>query len=222
MSCYKIYDYGDRLAAGKELRIDHSIYADTGSEEYMEKAQGLLALSDGELQKRRGISAEKEQQIYAKFKPLLAEWGEHATQTALMDRIIHYNGIKPSENTGNKWVTNEYGRHEISNNVYHMWYDVRDYRDNVFYVSWHIYTNAPRLESNYSQNIRIAGQENKRFTDRAGAEKYMEGRKKAYAHLFTETSPPIPEEYERVFTADGLPMKGYRAARTAKAREVAA
>ena len=40
-------------------------------------------------------------------------------------------------------------------------------------------------------NIHLAGQDKKRYTDKAAAEKYLDGRKKAYFHLFAEISPPI-------------------------------
>ena len=33
---------------------------------------------------------------------------------------------------------------------------------------------------------------------KAAAMKYLDGRKKAYSHLFTEISPQIPKEYEPV------------------------
>lgn len=56
---------------------------------------------------------------------------------------------------------------------------------------------------------QIAGQRNKRYTDKAAAMKYLEGRKKAYAHLFTEVSPPIPQEYENHFCVHGTLLPGY-------------
>ena len=39
--------------------------------------------------------------------------------------------------------------------------------------------------------------------------KYLEGRKKAYSHLFTEISPPIPKQYEKHFTVHGALLPGY-------------
>ena len=58
-------------------------------------------------------------------------------------------------------------------------------------------------------NIHLAGQNQKRYTDKAAAIKYLDGRKKAYSHLFTEISPQIPKEYERHFTVHGALLPGY-------------
>ena len=56
---------------------------------------------------------------------------------------------------------------------------------------------------------KIAGQNQKRYTDKAAALKYLEGRKKAYAYLFSEVSPPIPQKYERHFKVYGTLLPGY-------------
>ena len=46
-------------------------------------------------------------------------------------------------------------------------------------------------------------------TDKNAAIKYLDGRKKAYSHLFTEISPPIPKEYEHHFMVHGTLLPGY-------------
>ena len=40
-------------------------------------------------------------------------------------------------------------------------------------------------------------------------EKYVQGRIKAYSHLFTEISPPIPEEHLEPFVLYGHLLPGY-------------
>ena len=40
-------------------------------------------------------------------------------------------------------------------------------------------------------------------------EKYLQGRISAYAHLFTEISPPIPEEHKKRFFVNGVLLPGY-------------
>ena len=40
-------------------------------------------------------------------------------------------------------------------------------------------------------------------------EKYLQGRIAAYSHLFTEISPPIPEEAQRRFCINGVLLPGY-------------
>nr|WP_303041434.1 YodL domain-containing protein [Enterocloster clostridioformis] len=61
---------------------------------------------------------------------------------------------------------------------------------------------------NYGQ-AKIAGQERKVFADRAAMEKYLNGRIKAYAHLFTEISLQIPQEYAEKFRVNGQLLPGY-------------
>ena len=53
-------------------------------------------------------------------------------------------------------------------------------------------------------------QDRKRYTDKATAVKYLDGRKKAYSHLFAEISPPVPKEHENCFTVNGVLLPGYR------------
>ena len=40
-------------------------------------------------------------------------------------------------------------------------------------------------------------------------EKYLQGRIAAHAHLFTEISPPIPEEHQKRFYVNGVLLPGY-------------
>ena len=75
----------------------------------------------------------------------------------------------------------------------------------AWYVTWDLYLNSPKD----GHNIHLAGQNQKRYTDKAAAVKYLGGRKKAYSHLFTEISPQIPKEYENHFTVNGALLPGY-------------
>lgn len=75
----------------------------------------------------------------------------------------------------------------------------------AWYVTWDVYVNSPK--QGYGE--KIAGQNQKRYTDKAAALKYLEGRKKAYAYLFSEVSPPIPQKYERHFKVYGTLLPGY-------------
>lgn len=61
-----------------------------------------------------------------------------------------------------------------------------------------------------SMQAVIAGQRNKRYTDKEKALKYIEGRKKAYSHLFKEVTPAIPKEHQNLFKKNGLLLNGYR------------
>jgi len=67
-------------------------------------------------------------------------------------------------------------------------------------------TNSP---SSNGRNQFIGGQDKKRFTDKAAAEKYITGRKASYANLFTEISPPIPKNMVHNFTVNNQLLPGY-------------
>ena len=208
MSYYYACAFGSGLDAGKAIQIENSIHIDTTSPEFLKRGRGLINLPMSELKERRKISADHERDIYAKLNSIVNEWKRQAAKTALIDEIMCYCKTKPSKHTANKWTEQDGGKHEISNAVYAMCYHISDF-DNVFYATWQLLTNAPRTDSCYS-NKQIAGQENKRFTDKSDAEEYIDGRKKAYAHLFGEISPPIPEEYKELFMMNGFLIKGYR------------
>ena len=45
------------------------------------------------------------------------------------------------------------------------------------------------------ESVSYTHLDRKVFTDKAAMEKYLNGRIKAYDRLFTEISPPIPQEY---------------------------
>lgn len=119
--------------------------------------------------------------------------------------------------TGNEWrkTGNWRDAEEISNRVYKMtcsvWEDTKYDRETkqsvpvAWYVTWDVYVNSPK--EGYGE--KIAGQNQKRYTDKAAAMKYLDGRKKAYSHLFTEISPQIPKEYEHHFTVHGTLLPGY-------------
>ena len=75
----------------------------------------------------------------------------------------------------------------------------------AWYVTWNVGVHTPKQ----GWGKAIAGQRQKRYTDKEAALKYIEGRKKAYVHLFTEVSPPIPQEYAEHFKVNGVLLPGY-------------
>ena len=73
-------------------------------------------------------------------------------------------------------------------------------------VSWYVTVQNPGKTYHDTQ---IAGQRNKRYGDKESLEKYLQGRIKAYAHLFNEISPAIPKIYENHFCINGQLLPGY-------------
>jgi antirestriction protein ArdC len=206
---YSSYDHDD-LRPADLIKIEHRI---SFSEEQSDISP-FTALSVEQLQSMRGESAAAEQTIFENLRTATAEWEEQAAYTLMLDKAIEYARTPPVKHTSNEWQS-EYGRHTVSNAVYRMNYHMsedteydRAAKKNVpvaWHVSWSVYTNTPPG----NRFATIAGQERKRYTDKAEAEKYLAGRVKAYAHLFTEISPPLPKEYIKNFSVNGKLLPGY-------------
>ena len=65
----------------------------------------------------------------------------------------------------------------------------------------------------------IARQDNKAYDSMDAAQRYIQGRFNLYAHLFTELSPPIPNDCKRMFMVNGRLLPGYTLAPPAQTRE---
>ncbi len=155
------------------------------------------------------------------------EWAAQAAQAILLKKALEYVRTLPVKHTSNVWAeTANKGHFEISNMVYKMTYHIYDRTEYdrklqrsipvAWYVSWDVSFNVPReyYSDHYysSGSAGIADQRDKRYTDKAAAEKYLQGRIAAYAHLFTELSPPIPEGKEGLFSINGILLPGYTVA----------
>lgn len=208
---YTSYRYGDLLTPGKELKIDHSIsvkHADISL---------LIAMGKSAVEAMRLNSIDGEQRAFDIVVAAANQWEQQAALTQTYERALEYLNTREVKHTGNQWKKEEGYRdgEGISNRVYKMscrvWEDTKYDRKTdqhvtvAWYVSWDVYLNSPKGE--YMK--QIAGQLNKRYTDKAAAMKYLEGRKKVYSHLFTEISPPISKEYENFFMVSGVLLPGY-------------
>jgi len=210
---YNVSDYGDRLKPADSIKIEHSIYLNREKD-----ISHLTALSLERLQAMRGESAAAEQKVFDDLRLAAKAWAPLAAQTRLFDSAIEYVKTPPVKHTENKWEKDDYGYQSISNMVYKM--DYRIYEDTKYdrvtqkslpvawYLTWDVRTNTP----DGRRGEQIAGQDRKRFTDKPSMEKYLDGRIKAYVNLFTEISPPIPQEYVTGFQKNGQLLPGYTVA----------
>ena len=206
---YSTYDH-DRLDPADSMRIERKLYFEQDKADI----SGLTVLSMEQLREIREESVAAEQTIYEDLKQRAAAWEAQAGQTLAVDKAIEYVRTPEVKHTANQWEAAENDRHIISNRVYQMRYHIyentrydREKEQSVPYawtLSWNVYTNSP---DGYNQ-AKIAGQE-KKFADKAAMEKYLNGRIKAYQHLFTEISPPIPKEYAYHFKINGQLLPGY-------------
>ncbi len=208
---YRAYRYGDHLEPGSELKVSHSVFCEDVD------ISSLITMGAENLEAMRQGSIDGEQKAYEIVVAAAKQWEKQAAATQMINRALEYLRTPEVEHTGNEWrkTGNWRNDEEISNRVYRMtggiWEDTKYDRETqqsvpvAWYVTWDVYVNSPK--EGYGE--KIAGQNQKRYTDKAAALKYLDGRKKAYSHLFTELSPQIPKEYERHFTVYGALLPGY-------------
>lgn len=199
---------------GKELRI--FCYANIGEKDL--DLSELVKLSLERLKAEEDASIEKEKELFSKIESGISEWQEQAKETIRLRKAQEYLRTLPVHHTSNQWVENANDWYELSNMVYKLTYHVSKNTFSQGYgkpptvrysLSWSLVFNTPRKPSDYQSGWKIAGQSDKRYMDVAEMERYLQGRIKAYSHLFTEISPPIPEKDKKHFCINGTLMPGY-------------
>lgn len=211
-SYYSVYDY-DTLEPGAELKIQHRVRFNRDAADL----SPYINKSAEELQSMRENSSKREHEIFEKLCAAVKEWETQAAATMLLDKAIEFVKMPEIKHTANQWRKNEYGnRDEISNMVYSMScsiYEKTRYNHELkemvpvsWEVTWGVCVRNP-IPGHYGR--QIAGQQNKKYADKTAAEKYLQGRIKAYAHLFTEISPPVPKAYADQFKVNGQLLPGY-------------
>lgn len=208
---YRVYRYGDNLRPGNALKIEHSVSCGEIN------LSNLISIGAESLETMRQESVDGEKKAYGIVQEAAKQWEKQATATQMITRALEYLRTPEISHTSNQWKQgdNWKDRQEISNRVYKMtcsiWEDTK-YDQKIkqsvpvaWYVTWNVYVNSP----NKRYTERIAGQDKKRYTDKAAAIKYLEGRKKAYSHLFKELSPLIPQKYAHHFMVHGTLLPGY-------------
>ena len=208
---YHAYRYGDHLTPGSELKIEHSVDCENVD------ISTLITMGIDSLEAMRQGSIDGEQKAYEIVVAAAKQWEQQAAATQTINRALEYLRTPEIEHTGNQWKDTDNWRadQKISNRVYQMtcsiWEDTKYDRETkqsvpiAWYVTWEVRIHSPKQ----GYGAKIAGQNQKRYTDKNAAIKYLDGRKKAYSHLFTEISPPIPKEYEHHFMVHGTLLPGY-------------
>lgn len=204
---FRSYDF-DRLEEGYKLKIEHTVYYDATDKG--NDISDLITKSLSDLTALREESRTREQTAYEATRQAASMWEKEAAVSARLDKALEYLKTPEPKHTSNQWVTDGNGYKSISNRVYEMSYRVQEgySRRGVppkWEVRWFLYLN-PSQKGYYS--LKIAGQD-KTYATKEEAEKYMNGRIKAYSNLFTEISPPIPDKYVNHFCVNGQLLRGY-------------
>lgn len=203
------------LDPGRELRIQHYVSLRNKNANISELVKFPLV----ELMQQEKESIIKEKSIYEQLCGLESTWVEQAEQTIRLRKAQAYLKTLPVDHTSNQKKKDQYGWIEVSNMVYKMKWRISpikrggigDSREEIvgWALDWDLHYNTPRNPDVSGNGWKIAGQSDKRFPDKAAMEKYLNGRIAAYAHLFTEISPPIPKGQEGRFSVNGLLLPGY-------------
>ena len=138
----------NHIVAGERIEITDSVCFEPGQAEFAE----LVSLPLATLIELRQASIQQEEAIYKKLYASTSVWAEQAVKTLRLTRAMEYVKTMPVTHTSNVWITNEYGKHEISNMVYKMIWSV--YEDTkwdraaqksvivAWRLSWDVYYNA--------------------------------------------------------------------------------
>ena len=179
------------ITPGWEIEMSAHYYPDKKADRVAE----LIQLPREELTTMEEASVAQEKAIFSKFSEIEAEWLKQAAETIAIRKAREYLRALPVEHTSNQWKVNQFGWNVLSNMVYKMSYRVSE--------------NKPPDGTLINCPLSWDSQYNKRFATREEMERYLQGRIKAYAHLFTEVSPPIPKGEERRFSVNGILLPGY-------------
>jgi hypothetical protein len=215
--CSRASDYNE-LLPGEMMKVERIIRAhdDSMAAELVQREAKGKTLE--QLTELREMSAAEEQRCMEQVSRLAEEWDGHAERTMIFDMALKYAKTPPLTHTSNQWADEGCCRTK-SNMVYSMSfhiYEETNYNHDVgmmettgWKLDWYVYVRRANTGYHFDKSQRIAGQ-TKRFTDKEQLNKYLDGRIKAHAHLFTEVSPPVPRGYEWCFTVEGMLLPGYR------------
>ena len=203
------------LKPGEELEISGYVYHGEGKT----GVASLVILSMEELKQLEQDSMAKEKAIYQSMCDLFPSWIAQAKETVSIREAMEYLKTGPVEHTANQWKLMDNYRRDISNMVYKMvwWVNERSHYDvrkkahvtDAWDLRWYLSYNTVQNPDKTGSGWQIAGQDSKVFKDKAAMDKYLQGRINAYAHLFTEISPPIPKGEEGRFSVHGVLLPGY-------------
>ena len=221
---FSVNAWGDSLTTGATLKIVHSLnYSDYTASPHMAP---LVELPAAELQEKLEGSKAAEKAIFEKLKAATDEWEAQAAQTLLLEKVLEYVRTPEVSHTSNEWKQIQGGAWEISNRVYQMRYVfVPVPQSKAVRVTWGIVYNTPqqpgnpRYANSWGDSRYIVRQEKKPYDSVEAAQRYIQGRFNLYAHLFTELSPPVPNDCKRMFTVNGHLLPGYTLAPPERTRE---
>lgn len=213
---YRSLHYPDELQPGVRIKLSRSVEF-VSYEVDRSNLTELVTLPLKELQSRHKDRAAEEKAVFEKVQSAAEKWVTKAAQTMLLDRALEYVQTPEVKHTSNEWKEQENGIWEISNRVYKMRYTVQKEtkgpKKGRWLAMWGIAINRPDRPPTekyyYTGDIMVVEQKKKYYNAETDARQYIQGRFNVYAHLFTELSPPVPEQFKRHFHINGVLLPGY-------------
>ena len=223
---FKVNDWGDALTTGETLKMVHTLwFSEYNASPFM---AFLTDKPTEELQEMLKSSEAAEKSIFDKLKAAASEWEAQAAQTLLLEKVLEYVRTPEVSHTSNEWKQIQGGAWEISNRVYQMRYVfVPVPQSKAVRVTWGLVYNTPqqpgnpRYANSWGDSRYIVRQEKKPYDSVEAAQRYIQGRFNLYAHLFTELSPPVPNDCKRMFMVNGHLLPGYTLAPPERTKEEA-
>ncbi len=221
---FKVNDWGDALTTGETLKMVHTLwFSEYNASPFM---AFLTDKPTEELQEMLKSSEAAEKSIFDKLKAAASEWEAQAAQTLLLEKVLEYVRTPEVSHTSNEWKQIQGGAWEISNRVYQMRYRFDPVpQSKAVRVTWGIVYNTPqqpgnpRYANSWGDSRYIVRQEKKPYDSVEAAQRYIQGRFNRYAHLFTELSPPVPNDCKRMFMVNGHLLPGYTLAPPERTKE---
>jgi len=184
----------------------------------------LLSQDRKDLEQQKKESEAKEKAVYADIQKLCKTWENHASQTLLLTRAMEYLDTKTVKHTKNQWKEAKDGTWEISNLVYKMRFKIsKTAKQGELCLEWSVVYNIPdqpksywysynRYNNPWGADIYIVKPEKRTYTSLDSAQKFIQARFDEYVSFFTELSPPVPHECQKMFSVNGCLLPGYKAA----------
>lgn len=199
---YEVYE-SDYHTVGSQIKLEHTVYA------VQSDLTELISKSPKELSTLLDKAKDAEEKAFQKVISASYGWEPKAMATRLIERAIEYQNTPEVQHSSNQWVSKDDTHKDISNKVYYMHIFSHEYSSwrttsRRWETKWYVSTNSPVEGAN-----PIIAQGERSFKTKDEMDKYLQGRIKAYSHLFTEISPPIPDDLLRPFTLHGHLLPGY-------------
>jgi hypothetical protein len=212
--------HGGTLISGDRWTLDgHVFVSDQDSKEDMLM---YAAMPPEALEALIAEAKAAEEAAYQALKDSASGLDDAIALVQVLAAAKRYVSVPKTQHTGNHIVGLYFprGTYERSNQTYVMqWrfetidkYD-RELQERVvtgYRVDWCVRARPHDGPGAWCAKSVIAEQRGKKFETLEAAQKYIDGRVKAYAHLFVEDCPPVPRECAYIFTSGGALLPGYR------------